>query len=73
MFGITYRVHLFFHFAFKWLHISKLFSCVAINNGDDLYNVYRKSVLKSDKNMAWCHNYEFLLRINSKNYRRKRK
>lgn len=24
-------------------------------------------------NMAWCHNYEFFIRINSKNYKRKRK
>lgn len=53
MLGITYRVHLcFFHVAFMWLHMYKALSYEAVNNGDYLYNVYRKSALKSERNIA---------------------
>lgn len=52
MFSITNREHLFFHFAFMWLHIYKFSSYELINNGDYLYSAYRKSALKSDGKVA---------------------
>lgn len=35
-----------------WLHMYKALSYEAVNNGDYLYNVYRKSALKSERNIA---------------------